>query len=177
MLRKALFIFLLILSVATCIAWVVSTVKDGIWVHGQDRYEEVHNTDFFRTAGERFFGCWIGNNNIEFVYESVVVSPFRNRFWTFDYIPGFTVRRQDLIIDKSTHSQFYFAYVNFLYPLLLFISYPLLTTLIPVLRRTYRRKHRLCIECGYNLAGNQNGICPECGERLIYNSSNPTANQ
>ena len=31
-------------------------------------------------------------------------------------------------------------------------------------RRRYRRRHGLCIECGYDLTGNTSGVCPECAE-------------
>ena len=31
-------------------------------------------------------------------------------------------------------------------------------------RRWHRRRHGLCIRCGYNLEGNVSGVCPECGE-------------
>jgi len=27
----------------------------------------------------------------------------------------------------------------------------------------FRRKHGLCLHCGYSLAGNVSGVCPECG--------------
>ena len=31
-------------------------------------------------------------------------------------------------------------------------------------RRWWRRKHRLCVNCAYNLTGNVSGVCPECGK-------------
>ncbi|MCH8149781.1 MAG: hypothetical protein IH987_17650 [Planctomycetes bacterium] len=31
-------------------------------------------------------------------------------------------------------------------------------------RQRHRRKRGLCLRCGYNLAGNVSGVCPECGE-------------
>ena len=33
------------------------------------------------------------------------------------------------------------------------------------LRRRRRRRHGLCHACGYSLAGNTTGVCPECGRR------------
>ncbi|MDB5172513.1 MAG: hypothetical protein JWN51_1286 [Phycisphaerales bacterium] len=32
--------------------------------------------------------------------------------------------------------------------------------------RRARRKRGLCIPCGYDLAGNVSGICPECGAKV-----------
>jgi predicted RNA-binding Zn-ribbon protein involved in translation (DUF1610 family) len=32
--------------------------------------------------------------------------------------------------------------------------------------REMRRRHNLCVACGYNLTGNVSGACPECGEKI-----------
>lgn len=47
------------------------------------------------------------------------------------------------------------------------------TTAIPLIRK--RDRDRLaqsgrCIRCGYNLAGNASGVCPECGTPVQKNS-------
>ena len=34
------------------------------------------------------------------------------------------------------------------------------------LRRRRRRRRGLCVNCGYNLWGNESGTCPECGEKV-----------
>ncbi len=34
-------------------------------------------------------------------------------------------------------------------------------------RRTYRREHGLCVNCGYDLTGNVSGRCPECGTAIV----------
>ena len=34
---------------------------------------------------------------------------------------------------------------------------------LPALRRERRRRRGQCGECGYDLTGNQSGVCPECG--------------
>lgn len=36
----------------------------------------------------------------------------------------------------------------------------------PIVRRRRRRKRGLCLACGYNLAGNESGRCPECGKEI-----------
>jgi hypothetical protein len=33
------------------------------------------------------------------------------------------------------------------------------------LRRSWRGRRNQCVECGYSLAGNSSGVCPECGTR------------
>ena len=37
---------------------------------------------------------------------------------------------------------------------------------LPFTRRRWRRKHGLCVSCGYNLTGNVSGACPECGTEV-----------
>lgn len=41
--------------------------------------------------------------------------------------------------------------------------YPVIAFIRGPLRRTRRRRKGLCITCGYNLTGNESGVCPECG--------------
>ena len=48
-----------------------------------------------------------------------------------------------------------------------FAAYPT----IAFIRRPHRRRKRrrtlgLCIECGYDLTGNESGVCPECGKPI-----------
>ena len=42
---------------------------------------------------------------------------------------------------------------------------------VAVIRRKQQRRHRLahglCLTCGYSLAGNISGVCPECGTPVI----------
>ena len=33
-------------------------------------------------------------------------------------------------------------------------------------RRRRRMQARLCVKCGYDLTGNESGVCPECGEAI-----------
>jgi hypothetical protein len=54
-------------------------------------------------------------------------------------------------------------------------SFPAVLGSLWLCRRSLRRSARehlnasgmrLCMDCGYNLAGNVSGVCPECGERI-----------
>ena len=57
-----------------------------------------------------------------------------------------------------------------------FLLFALLYSVVFIARTIYaqrhiRRAHRLeaglCSNCGYNLAGNTSGVCPECGARVL----------
>jgi len=37
-------------------------------------------------------------------------------------------------------------------------------------KRRGRRKCGLCVSCGYDLTGNESGVCPECGESVQHRS-------
>jgi hypothetical protein len=50
-----------------------------------------------------------------------------------------------------------------------------LTAILPALwltrrwRTHHRRKHDLCLTCGYDLTANTSGVCPECGAAITAN--------
>ncbi len=46
----------------------------------------------------------------------------------------------------------------------MFSIFPAVAFIRGPLRRRRRRKRGLCISCGYNLTGNESGVCSECGE-------------
>ena len=48
-------------------------------------------------------------------------------------------------------------------PFLALAAYPTLAFIRGPLRRWRRRKRGQCINCGYDLTGNESGTCPECG--------------
>ena len=48
----------------------------------------------------------------------------------------------------------------------LFASYPTIAFIRGPLRRWRRRRRGLCQNCGYDLTGNESGVCPECGTEI-----------
>jgi|GEM_PF-1483814 len=48
----------------------------------------------------------------------------------------------------------------------IFLTYPTIVFIRGSLQRSLRRKRGLCIRCGYDLAGNVSGTCPECGASI-----------
>ena len=45
----------------------------------------------------------------------------------------------------------------------LLAGYPVWTLFAKPVRNHLRHRRGLCVQCGYNLAGNTIGVCPECG--------------
>jgi len=52
------------------------------------------------------------------------------------------------------------------FPVVLFGFYPVLTFYRGPLRRWRQRRMGSCMNCGYNLTGNESGVCPECGTEI-----------
>ena len=51
-----------------------------------------------------------------------------------------------------------------LFLVFIFAFCPVVVLIRGPLRRHRRRRKGLCLKCGYNLTGNESGVCPECGE-------------
>ncbi len=59
---------------------------------------------------------------------------------------------------------------------MLLAAYPTIALIRCPLRRNRRRRRGLCVTCGYNLTGNESGVCPECGmTRCDADAEQPTA--
>ena len=62
------------------------------------------------------------------------------------------------------HCQLYTARVPLWLPTILLAACPTLAFIGGPFRRHRRRRRGECIGCGYDLTGNESGVCPECGE-------------
>ena len=51
------------------------------------------------------------------------------------------------------------------FAMLLLLLWPAAAYVRGPLRRRFRRRLRLCVECGYDRSGNATDVCPECGAR------------
>jgi hypothetical protein len=60
---------------------------------------------------------------------------------------------------------------------MLMLIYPLIRFFRGPLRRARWRANGCCRWCGYDLTGNESGVCPECGEDATYISDFPTASK
>ena len=46
------------------------------------------------------------------------------------------------------------------------LALPALLVVFPAVRRSRRRRRGACLKCGYDLTGNETGVCPECGKAI-----------
>ena len=51
--------------------------------------------------------------------------------------------------------------------LLILTAYPALAFIRGPVRRYCRHKRGLCLACGYDLTGNESGVCSECGTTIV----------
>lgn len=57
----------------------------------------------------------------------------------------------------------YIAWMPFWFPLAAFLSLALASRAFRLALARQRRRCGLCISCGYDLSGNESGVCSECG--------------
>ena len=93
------------------------------------------------------------------------------------WVGGFRVTRARLFqplfslphFHRAGSSHWYLEFPLYLPFLVLATSLAALCVYPRLTRRRWRRKHGLCVSCGYDLTGNVSGRCPECGETTEAN--------
>ncbi len=70
-------------------------------------------------------------------------------------------RQPDNVYSRTAYAAFCPSWL----PTVLFGAYPTLAFIRGPLRRHRRRRKGECTGCGYDLTGNESGICPECGSK------------
>ena len=96
---------------------------------------------------------------------------------TFEYqLGGFVIkhhvrdtlsrRTPDPTAKEASVETIYYARARLLILSLILSCYPTIAFIRGPLRRWRRKKKGLCLKCGYDLTGNESGVCPECGVRL-----------
>ncbi len=83
------------------------------------------------------------------------------RVWGFSGLKTHIIPKYDSRLPPlSTDVVLPFCYPSMLFAIALASSY------IPLHRRRKRKKHGLCVKCGYDLRGSKDR-CPECGQEFI----------
>ena len=171
MIRKTLILLLTILALGTAVAWIGSLVAPpsatGDWTlwsgPGSKSCLMIHNG-------------WIGISG--YADASSPVKPVDWDFAGFAYcqapvLPGSDRGR---ILRDVPPRRVALVVVPLWFPFVIFSAYPVIAFIRGPLRRHQRRRKGLCVKCGYDLAGNVSGVCPECGaetsdERVAWRSN------
>lgn len=179
MIRKAIIILLTLAAVATGVLWVVSlsrgTRRSWSW-DVQHYYAEGSGTDRPPSRSTRFLWydggvrLWVYRGCLE-VAQTHHVDPAATvedrdvRFGEFSVkrtLWGSGCNRYGLSTTRVRR-----ALRVPLWALFIALSgYPTIALVCGPLRRWRRRRHALCLKCGYDLTGNISGTCPECGSKV-----------
>ena len=110
-------------------------------------------------------------------YRKVVFSAVRGTFSAYWYVQGnrsrpvrlFEHRLGPLRAEQSVWGgsmRYHSVSIDGWAAAALLMIYPTLAFIRGPLRRWRRRRKGLCIKCGYDLTGNESGVCPECGTAI-----------
>lgn len=108
----------------------------------------------YESNGKPWEGCW--DDEGEGWFHAGCIAPMVHaggriaRVVRADDIPPSHVFQRALVVPRG----FFF---------LMFGAYPTVALIRGPVRRRRRRRRGLCTECGYDLTGNESGVCAECG--------------
>jgi hypothetical protein len=154
----------LVLSLLIAIAWVMSIP----WWWAAD-YHTVDNR--INNPTHRTYRCGSGGGCVFAAYNSTT-APTGGRWKPSSPRLNLTRSgraRMSWIPDWSQWSSTYRSYTRYHWSMGLPLWMLFLLSALPTAFLWWRGRRRIppghCRNCGYNLAGNVSGVCPECGER------------
>ena len=180
MIRKSIIILLTMASTTSCAVGLLAKLGQKDWViypFGPDSFTDMQHGDWDVGFGVRM----LRNISLKHRFCYRRDHPLDKSKRTFSSIPLFFVGRYyklilptkgylnvpntppgNYVVSRSLDLHWYamlaFGVLCGLYPSFVFVRGPL--------RRWWRRRKGLCIKCGYNLTGNESGVCPECGTEI-----------
>lgn len=155
MIRKAIIVVLTVFAIANGIMWLLSY--------------EIDRPSVFRLVVLPFE--W--GDPEDGTYRKVVFTAIRGAFSAYSYVQVASNRRRNLFayelgslcIGQSSWKFMQYSYANApaWVPTAVFMIYPSIAFIGGPLRSWRRSRKGLCMNCGYDLTGNESGVCPECG--------------
>lgn len=165
MIRKLIIILLTIATVGLATIGILSGSGYSTW--GQ----RIWSSGNFATTGYQCLNLhWGGDFRVVMFTHSEVLDRYAVPS-KFKY-PGpglYYVRAVVRINDTGLYARSTILIISYIVPILLAVvcsSYPIIVLFRGPLRRHRRRRHGMCLKCGYNLTGNESGVCPECGTTI-----------
>ncbi len=151
MIRKAIIVVLTLMAMTTVVLWAVSFA----FPHGQ---LDPPGIGLQSKTADRNTAWMINPRELTLLHTVRWTGEKAPEEWHYLYF-GFST--QGFMIRGG----FFVRGVGFpiWFPVAVFAAYPIIAFIRGPLRRRRRRRKGLCVPCGYNLTGNESGVCPECG--------------
>ncbi len=170
MIRKTIIVVLLLgaLGTSALLAVTFSTVfPKTYWIPPAQEFKMEWECGAERAHGNRWLCVYARRGRFSIEYTATVDTSVEVEPSQVIRVPGFRAFRTTLLPPKivgEVRTQYirYGARVSLWLTLLLSGTYPLIAFIRGPLRRWRRRRKGLCIVCGYDLTGNESGVCPEC---------------
>lgn len=155
MVRKVFLVVSIVGAFASLVVWVSDDR-----IHG--RPDEKHYRVSIPMQGWLELGAFRGCAYMHHSGRPTSIRPPGSAKTVFE-IPGIHYEARISFAIFGAWVQDRWVMIHSLLLILAFAVYPSLAFIRGPLRRHRRRKHGLCLVCGYNLTGNTSGVCSECG--------------
>ncbi|UCE59596.1 MAG: hypothetical protein JSU63_19400 [Phycisphaerales bacterium] len=148
MIRKTIIVVLTVLAVGTLLLWAVALPWTLVYQN------QGNDTGIHRGVLFAYWGMPWTVKGWYFSRASTAGLTHVSIWWPMiTQTGGFSSRLSGVFVPL-----FWVALLTGIYPTIACIRGPL--------RRWRRRRKGLCLNCGYDLTGNESGVCPECGEAV-----------
>ena len=104
------------------------------------------------------------DRGVVIILDAFEVPEVRNTTWRVPWVAQRTVRDQWNTHDFSLY-QHSILQIRPQAAFLILAAFALVAFIRGPARRRRRRRKGWCIPCGYDLTGNESGVCPECGSK------------
>jgi hypothetical protein len=155
MIRKAIIVVLTLAAVMVAVHWWDSEglgLPGRIWGFPGD----------FRVgpASPRSVNLYVDDAQLHIEYGSMVRNELCSARRTVDAGPFLGFRWWTSCLGNCWCSH---VDMPIVFVLSLLLAYPSVAFVRGAMRRWRRRRRGLCLKCGYDLTGNESGVCSECG--------------
>lgn len=166
---RVLVITILILLSTVC--WFVTVASQ----HNQYRHLALCSLSFDRSHYEIGFEIYLGKGRMKlgkWTYSDPQNAPIGRGDWNFADVNYSNSTSNDANLQKVIHRVKIAVPTRIIAALgLIFSAYPLVVLIRGPVNRWHRKRHGLCIGCGYDMRGNPTAICSECGLSTGINSN------
>lgn len=169
MIRQGIIILLSLMTIVSMTTWIISHYDVAGY---QLVYIELKHKD-----GYRYSRCLIPGV-LRIRYECNLskanYNNLRKSYNFFNFHLNLNERQHDTTnLERRTnrtssyYSRYYSIDLPFWMTTILFALYPLYYLTFHTLRNKLQAHRGFCIQCSYNLTGNESGVCPECGTEIL----------